>query len=123
LRTGSSRYSLTSEQILAVENGLKQVQPHIRVDTCRREWAQAGTASYQSRYMPFENGLKQIQPSYQSRYLWLRIAQEGATLTSEQILAVDKGSSRYSLTSKQILLAVENSSSRYSPHIRADTCH
>jgi hypothetical protein len=24
----------TSEQILAVENGLKQVQPHLRADTC-----------------------------------------------------------------------------------------
>jgi hypothetical protein len=139
-RTGSSRYSLISEQILTVENGLKQVQPHIRADTCRREGAQAGTASHQSRYLPWrtgssrysltseqilavENGLKQVQPhiradtcrreraqagtaSHQSRYLLLRIAQEGSALISEQILAVENGL-------KQV----------YSPHIRADTCH
>ncbi len=155
-RTGSSRYSLSSEQILVVENGLKQVQPHLRADTCRRERAQAGTASPQSRYWPsrtgstrysltseqilaVENGLKQVQPHIRAYTCRRERAQAGDSLIPEQILAVENGlkkvqphiradTCRIETGLKQIkptseqILSVENSSRRYSPHIRAVTC-
>ncbi len=136
-RTGSSRYSPTSEQILAVENGLKQVQPHLRADTCRGERAQAGTAPPQSRYLPWrtgssscsltseqilavENGLKQVQPHIRADTGRRERAQAGTASHQSRYWPPRTGSSRYSLTSEQIL-AVENGLKQVQPHIRADT--
>jgi hypothetical protein len=140
-RTGSSRYSPTSEQILAVENGLKQVQPHLRADTCRGERAQAVAASHQSRYLPLrtgssrysltseqilaaENGLKQVQPHIRADTGRRERAQAGTASHQSRYLLSRTGSSRYSLTSEQIryLLSRTGSRKNSSPHIRADTC-